>query len=1459
MNSMNAVAAALSLPPANVLYTPTQTPQQQPLPGTPPIHSPLLSPRQRPFTPPHPFSPGIFSPPGHLHTPPIAATPPIQPAPNAQPFPFPLSPPLRAPVYQKPPLPISPRATLAPHVVKSPTAENPRTPTVATAAPRRAAPLNTSSAYVKTRAFPREAGSRSRAGGSGRRSSSSSPKNDIANPMKHTSNVTDDGLVTMTRSVVPDAPGTRLVDENTPGQSYDEGLGLRKFSAVTQEGSSAGVSPMATWQPGKELDVSAAAVQESTTMSDLVQRFDEGSNNSKRSSEEFYTPKETISPEQQSPPTHAEGSVQKDVPSQPSAARPPKYSGTQGEFSTGNVDEFVRQSVTDSVITQFSKPGANVRDQGTTSATSSVYGPESYRSVDFSDPRFMQTSTLDAPSPSNHWNMSHRKDHCEGILSPQPLFSPPHMPQRLRKSTASTQMTPPIAQPQAPNLFRSGSVSSQYSFSSAGDNQDTGKQNVPSATASRDIGTGSAAQTPTENIRTHEQVKGFSLPPSAGSSEEEQRLAEDQNTVPSTVDEDDLVDHERDIPQSELEEEHPMASPEELQVCDDREFSEDHEYISEGGDGSQDQNPLPDEEDNSLSDNAVFEEVEEYAVYSSDHQTDDFFPPGEDEPQFVHEEVLRASSGEFDIVNESEGQTGMRGLTGQKSVERIGSETGGISQPAKEVQSRAVESEEIGDSRIRTERVSEPTLSTSARPPRVTRPMSFSSPAYGTIYRRSVPPTPPSPPAIESLVRSFTDPKRLPESIAVQPVSTMEPSEGLFQKLISVWQNTDDDQRTELSQSQIVVEGLPSQPVASDPAASQSTQDSTLHDSQSQEASPSLSASRGRRPRAVRLPDGLKSPQHLSSSVTREDSKSPECDKASIASFSDDFNSEDRVHAEAADVEWEEALSGRGEPSVPVATSTAPKQALGPSEDLTPPSPSMVKRKAKSHSTSTARNAPVPDDHLVKVDRRRLDWLTRQLLSARDAISRRDLQMTFAQTERADQREILLLEKQDAESVIEAMKKLLADREAELLTARNRLSVAIEGVARDRASHESKTSSGGDGQSFHNLITEGHTKIHERIERSEVTQLEAQKASGGEMKELLADLQRLLTQAMDEMTETRDAELNALRTDLRNREQLVSELQKSSAELMSQNREIQSEASQVRLEKERSDHRYKMEMSHVSAQVELVNEFSKKLHDNFRETENLRQQVLHYQDKLSQISSTSGVSRRQIKELREAVTRANDECARLRREADAEKRKRMEAIRRAEELEDLRMNDDAAQSHGRYPDRMDRTDSGSFRSHEPVRPAGHNRPGGSGMNARYHARARGAPASPTTAQRAWLAVKDKISGIVTGKDMGPSRRRGPGHSGRRDYSKGGGSSQSSHSQTRSRGSPRDEFGPRSRSGSLRSRSSQGSGSSVRSGQRSNRSGGSGGRRTSPGEDAGQYMHTEPYGRDEIGRIRAADF
>lgn len=794
----------------------------------------------------------------------------------------------------------------------------------------------------------------------------------------------------------------------------------------------------------------------------------------------------------------------------------------------------------------------------------------------------------------------------------------------------------------------------------------------------------------------------------------------------------------------------------------------------------------------------------------------------------------------------------------------------------------------------------------------------FITPPAAVRYSRSgrnlpmpsdVPMTPPSPPDVGKIIQSISS-SRL-SGAAVDdaeeddddgPVSTMQPSAGLFQKLIAVWQSADEQGvRPESLTSSALDRRVSHVFVPEVSLSSPSPQTSTVpsretgvkHNKVSQDR---VDSSRSHRPRAMRLPHGVMSPSVVTHEPSALERKEDAEEGTSMASFSDAFSSDDkdRVWPETTNTEgreWEEALKGDNSVGLPLSPPAMTTQTAGPSNIRTDRTV-QTSQGAEFYSRGAPRryksvrgdtSGVMTDGHHVKVDRRRLDWLTRELLSARDAISRKELQMTFAETQRLEQEEILLLERQDAESMVEAMKKILVEREGELHEARTRLSMAIQSSgpaaeqgqsaggpsAGERVSVESRSSN--IGGSLERMITEGNAKLHERFDECGEKHAEANQMMGGEMRALWSEVQKAMVEKMEEMTEKRDEELEVLRKELINRERLITDLKQSSSDLVDQNRAMQAEASDLRLQKEKTAHRYELEMAHVTAQVELVNEFSKKLHDNFRETENLRQQVLQYQEKLAHITSASGVSQRQIKELREAVTRANDECARLRREAELAKKKGMEAVRRAEELEELRCKDVAAQT-GRYPDRQD---SGSFRSHEPVRPAGHNRPGGSGVNARYHVTNRSRALPQTShASKAWAVIKEKL-GIV-GKENTHVRRRVP--AGHRDVMRvgaGGAGSQSSRSQSRSRGTREDDGSIYSRTAS---RSSAGSGdsgsvggSSAHSGvQRSNRSGSGGSRSGSGGvgrhdivnggvEGGSGFMRDAGYGPGEVDHIRATDF
>lgn len=1349
------------------------------------------------------------------------------------------------------------------------------------------------------------------------------------------------GLADLDRSGVPVAPYVSLTQDHSPHivDNNDHEMGIRKFSIVTDDNGSRGSSspldaPKGSPEQGaaiygNEDDLNSefqgiSSVTEHVVDPDFVQdmkslerdhqqqertlkRFDHSSEYASRSaSDEFYTPNE------QSPSQSEDKKESLSLNSRRGSASSSQFTnststgirGSSQYLAESSVDQNVRQSVTSSITKQISQNSGFgkdelrdpiERDASSGSGHGSSVGGESPlfprgagSSVDFNHPSYMLSpSASDAPSPSNQWQIARQKTQAEEVLSPQQLYSPPAMPSRLSRTTISTQMTPPPAPP----LFRSGNYSPQLSESSNGANSTSDMDQQQQMSKNQRVSFAPSIISPGGHLRPLGQpLRDVSLPPSTADSTGDSSARMEEST------------EQRGGPSHQMGERgmKPPVYPTQTERFGTHVGESSGGFVQGPRKGEMESNSLSGD---SSSDKHSIEDREDFEGYNSDDQNID------PEDQVQREELLREmhresageniGSDEFIDANEDEKDPKF-GIEGNIELARESNEYGiGLDQMAQDT--------ELHENNTNESLIAKPSGSASASSsksgsragsslsspaPAVERTGNYSASGFIPSYTGgSVPPTPPTPPDFQTLVHRFTERQQSPQSTESRPVSTMAPSAGLFRKLIAVLQGTENMKDGALGQGKLAEEALVPQMYNPDVSMSlSSTHDSTLPSGDTDVVPVKLSAAlespRSGRPRAIRIPPGLVATRELSASMQPGigDQKLPDIEeKASVASFSDAFSSDDKERnwgysgqINTSGFDWEEAMKGDSQAGIPVLpdeiqetrafiedrspveVETSPS-AEAPSTPIVPGLSTSESLKAgKTHSISTGGTGVVMDGNHVKVDRRRLDWLTRELLAAQDAISRKELQMTFAETQRVEQQEILLLERQDAESVVEAMKKILSQRESELKEARSRLSVAIQSVntAQDRSSHNSAA---GESENFGQLIRDGNAKLHSRIEECDSNYQESSQAFSKEMRSLWSEVQRAMIEKMEEMTEKRDEELAVLRSELEKREKLVSEMQRSSADLVNRSHEYQNEASNERLEKQKASHRYELEMSHVTAQVELVNEFSKKLHDNFRETENLRQQVLQYQDKLSHITSTSGVSQRQIKELREAVTRANDECARLRREADVAKKKGMEAIRRAEELEELRIKDDNGHSAGRYPDRQDRTDSGSFRSRDPVRPPGHNRPGGSGVNARYHGatRGRGLPNSATPAQKAWLLIKDKLGGIVNGKEGSTSRRRVPGHSARRDYSRGGSGSQSSQSQSRSRNYGRDEDGvTRTRSGSVRSRSSNGSGSYHSGAQHSNRSG-SGGRRQSPVGGSNAYMHTYPKG--EVGRLRATDF
>lgn len=1282
-------------------------------------------------------------------------------------------------------------------------------------------------------------------------------------------------LVSVNRPKNPDTFASPLprAAPNTSQHSIisDDGMGGRKYSLVTDEGpgSRGSGSPPKLEGESKHgsssFPPSASRVSQRSTKSEDVaeemRRLEQEQRQQRRAgakarsnsttsiSEEFYTPREDgFSPDEQtgsSRPGQASTDVRsRDMPQHQREIGRLKDSASP-VYNQEALKNMVQQSVTTSVTQHISvstisrrfesKPDASDdhHDSGAAASSSdahtTVKNPKLFRgdsvasSVDVTNPMYEESpAPSDFPSPSRRWQVSSQKEVPENILSPETIFSPPTMPMRHSRSTSATQTSPRRA---APQLFAQHTESPHMSVSSAGGfsmiEQQSQQLKDQKVSFSEKISTSGGGERPLKPIEDEEEEETprqshasasesskFSLPPSAGHSAEadadddgeyldsDHQEMEDESAGQSEDERSDLEQPDRDTEERDAEWNFPVESSSGLPVGDEESYNS--------------------EDENMEHDDDHYEFSGEEMPLSPDQPTSVDFP----------------TASEQSAVDDEKDDTRMAKDQGQVTspIQDTGSTTRSAAN-SETSRGRTGSSHREGYSRKK------PPVPPGHSP--VNIPYSSSTPTYQrrAPTSRDVPPTPPTPPPIETLLESIRPSTRSHSSYhkGSRPISTMAPSGELFQRLISIVQDAGDGDTNRDAQGFDNSEPASHQP-GEGPLSHSSTHESTLPsgdtDADMEKVTGNMLNKRGQRPRAVRMASGpLAMAEKLISGAHDEKGETFE-EHTSVASFSDAFSDEKERHwsyesqgMEGRTNEWEQAMQGDGEAGIPFSPPTnedndEERNVFSPEYNTQERAPRNVPDDPKlgAHSIYSNRGGVTNDGVRIKVDRRRLDWLTKEVLSARDAVSRKELQLTSNEMAHREQQEILLLEKQDAQCLVSSMKRVLTEREAELRQARNRLSAAIHDVSnQDVLSQTSRSPSIASTERLSKLITEGNEKLHNHITETETGTV---KEFSSEMRSLFGEVQRAMLERMLEMTEKRDEELQVLRTELENRERLVREFQKSSEELRTQNKVYQEKAVEIRLEKEESAKNYELEMGHVTAQVELVNEFSKKLHDNFRETENLRRQVLHYQEKLSHITSASGISQRQIKELREAVTRANDECARLRREAEVAKRRGIEAVRRAEELEDLRYKESAIQSPRQFPDRQDRTDSGSLQS-QPVRPPGQNRPGGMGVNARYHASSRSRNGSRSnTGPNAINAFLEKIFRKESGS---PSRRRyGHGTSRHKDPSRAGSATQSSRSGARSRQSPRDAG--RSRTHSVVSRTSNGSGSSLHSG--SQRSGNS---------------------------------
>ncbi|KAI0557166.1 hypothetical protein FGB62_110g17 [Gracilaria domingensis] len=329
-----------------------------------------------------------------------------------------------------------------------------------------------------------------------------------------------------------------------------------------------------------------------------------------------------------------------------------------------------------------------------------------------------------------------------------------------------------------------------------------------------------------------------------------------------------------------------------------------------------------------------------------------------------------------------------------------------------------------------------------------------------------------SKPSIETLIKKFSDQTPPPQPVdhGKRPSSTMEPS-AESQDQGSVCSN-------------ILDGGLSPKSTVLHPSGSRS-QESALPSGDTELAvgrgSASVHSSRSRRPRVVRPPHKileLASQSLLSPDGELHSSVIEDPDGTSVAFYGDLFtDGKDRILASETSVGKQG--DGRGEAfrgdtsGKPSADGSAAMNAISTSgsdpEKFKQLAKALTSRDLEVTSTTFKSGATAmgTDGQDVRVGKRSLDGFTPELVAARDDISRKELRIIFTETHRLEQQEILLLERQDSESVVEAVKTILAEHEQKLKEALSMLSATTKNVPmQDRSSQASKPSIGGVGENL---------------------------------------------------------------------------------------------------------------------------------------------------------------------------------------------------------------------------------------------------------------------------------------------------------------------------------------------------------------------------------------------------------
>ncbi|KAI0556695.1 hypothetical protein FGB62_440g00 [Gracilaria domingensis] len=326
-----------------------------------------------------------------------------------------------------------------------------------------------------------------------------------------------------------------------------------------------------------------------------------------------------------------------------------------------------------------------------------------------------------------------------------------------------------------------------------------------------------------------------------------------------------------------------------------------------------------------------------------------------------------------------------------------------------------------------------------------------------------------SKPSIETLIKKFSDQTPPPQPVdhGKRPSSTMEPSAGSGFGLLNILDG-----------------GLSPKSTVLHPSGSRS-QESALPSGDTELAvgrgSASVHSSRSRRPRVVRPPHKileLASQSLLSPDGELHSSVIEDPDGTSVAFYGDLFtDGKDRILASETSVGKQG--DGRGEAfrgdtsGKPSADGSAAMNAISTSgsdpEKFKQLAKALTSRDLEVTSTTFKSGATAmgTDGQDVRVGKRSLDGFTPELVAARDDISRKELRIIFTETHRLEQQEILLLERQDSESVVEAVKTILAEHEQKLKEALSMLSATTKNVPmQDRSSQASKPSIGGVGENL---------------------------------------------------------------------------------------------------------------------------------------------------------------------------------------------------------------------------------------------------------------------------------------------------------------------------------------------------------------------------------------------------------